>query len=152
MKETIDQILIDIKEIQEITVIKRKIENIMLILGNMKTTIVDEPEVKSKPQMQSDKYLEITIFNEFMKNYKIQVDNFNIRIDELRRLIDDILLELKKKVSEKDLKNLEGNLILIVDFLLGKFEELRIACNKKFADKNETAKNIKYLDSQVNYT
>lgn len=35
------------------------------------------------------------------------------------------------------------------EFLLSSFEELRIACNKKFADKNETAKNIKYLDTQV---
>ena len=35
------------------------------------------------------------------------------------------------------------------EYLLSKFEELRIGCMKKYADKNETAKNIRYLDAQV---
>ena len=30
-------------------------------------------------------------------------------------------------------------------------EELKIACNKKFADKNETAKNLRYLEIQVSF-
>lgn len=32
---------------------------------------------------------------------------------------------------------------------MNKLEELKNGCNKKFADKNETAKNLKYLDQQV---
>ena len=33
--------------------------------------------------------------------------------------------------------------------LLARIEELKIACNKKFADKNDTAKNLRYLEIQV---
>jgi hypothetical protein len=33
--------------------------------------------------------------------------------------------------------------------LLSKLDELRFGCNKKFADKNEVAKNLKYLEAQV---
>jgi 3-isopropylmalate/(R)-2-methylmalate dehydratase small subunit len=54
------------------------------------------------------KYVEISVYNEFLKNNKNQLDHINARIDELRKIIDEILLELKKKVNEKDLKNLEG--------------------------------------------
>jgi hypothetical protein len=111
LKEAIDQINSDLKDIQEITIIKRKIENIMQILGNLKHSNTDESEAKiSKPIMHiENKYVEISIYNEFLKNNKLQIDNINARIDELRKLIDDILLELKNKVNEKDLKNLEGN-------------------------------------------
>jgi len=79
-----------------------------------------------------------------VRNNKIQIDTINGRIDELKKMIDDILLELKKRDFGKDLKDLE-------EFLLSKFEELRIACNKKFADKNDTAKNLKYFDSQIKH-
>jgi hypothetical protein len=83
----------------------------MQILGNLKHSTSDESEVKvSKPIMPIDnKYVEISIYNEFLKSNKLQIDHINARIDELRKLIDDILLELKNKVNEKDLKNLEGN-------------------------------------------
>jgi hypothetical protein len=35
--------------------------------------------------------------------------------------------------------------------LTGRIEELKITANKKYADKNETGKNIKYLDSQIKH-
>ena len=42
-------------------------------------------------------------------------------------------------LSIEDLKN----------FILAKLEELALACNKKFADRNETANNLKYLEDQI---
>ena len=38
-----------------------------------------------------------------------------------------------------------------VDFLILKLEELKQGSTKKFADKNEMGKNIRYLDSQVKH-
>ena len=83
----------------------------MQLIGNMKNSS-DDNEIKSiKQTLPVDgKYVEITIFNEFMKNNKTNLENTNIRIDELKKLIDEILSELMKKVSDKDLKNLEGKL------------------------------------------
>ena len=38
-----------------------------------------------------------------------------------------------------------------IDFFILKFEEIKIGSAKKFADKNEVTKNIKYLDTQVKH-
>jgi hypothetical protein len=42
------------------------------------------------------------------------------------------------------MKNLE-------EILLSKVEELKINSHRKFAEKNDTQKNIKYLDTQIKY-
>lgn len=103
------------KEIKEIHIIKKKIDIIMEKLGSLKNSGTEEPEFKATKQTIpiDGKYLEISVYNEFLKNNKNQLDHINARIDELRKMIDEILLELKKKVNEKDLKNLEGKLGLI---------------------------------------
>ena len=49
---------------------------------------------------------------------------------------------MDKKANLSDLEDLKN-------FLLGKIDELAFACNKKFADKNETANNFKYLEDQI---
>ena len=49
---------------------------------------------------------------------------------------------LKQKADLSDLEDLKN-------FLLGKLDEFAIACNKKFADKNETTNNFKYLEDQL---
>ena len=84
-KETIDQIMNDMKELTEITVIKRKIDNIMQQLGNIRN-INDDHETKTvkNPLPVEGKYVEITIFNEFTKNHKLEIENINNRIDELK--------------------------------------------------------------------
>ena len=42
-----------------------------------------------------------------------------------------------------------NNFLFISEMLLLRLEELKIACNKKFADKNDSAKNLRYLEIQV---
>ena len=89
----------------------------MQIISGLKNTSNDEPsEVKTVRQTVplDGKYVEIIVYNEFLKNNKNQLDQMNARIDELRRLIDEILLELKRKVNDKDLKNLEGKLFRFI--------------------------------------
>ena len=48
----------------------------------------------------------------------------------------------KNKVNYEDLENLK---LLIFK----KIEEFKLACNKKFADKNDTANNFKILDEKI---
>ncbi len=63
-------------------------------------------------------------------------------IEKLKELINKILNMLKDKANLSDLEDLKN-------FLLGKLNEFAIACNKKFADKNETTNNFKYLEDQL---
>ena len=63
-------------------------------------------------------------------------------IEKLKNLINKNFEILKKKANLSDLEDLKN-------FLLGKIDELALACVKKFADKNETTNNFKYLEEQI---
>jgi hypothetical protein len=63
-------------------------------------------------------------------------------IEKLKNLINQIFEILKTKANLSDLEDLKN-------FLLGKIDELALACVKKFADKNETTNNFKYLEDQI---
>ena len=63
-------------------------------------------------------------------------------IEKLKELIDKIFDILKDKANFSDLEDLKK-------WLAEKLDEFAIACNKKFADKNETTNNFKYLEDQI---
>ena len=63
-------------------------------------------------------------------------------LGKLKDLINQIFDILKEKANLSDLEDLRNE-------LLGKIRELTLGCMKKFADKNETANNFKYLEDQI---
>ena len=95
-----------------------------------------------KNMENSNKFVDNQTFTEFKNQVIKEFKSTNSNFSELRRLIDEILESLKNKATYKDLKALE-------DDINAKLEELKIHFTKKFADKIETSKNIKYLDSQI---
>ena len=130
--------------------VKRKLE-----LLNSKTheceTIQQELLTKinqtsnSKTQFTgSDKYLESQKFEDFKAQIIKEFSSVNDNFTHLRRLVDSILDSLKNKPSYRDIKALEEELTI-------KFEELKVASAKKFAEKIETTKNFKYLDQQIRH-
>ena len=111
--------------------------------GKITTSLNDSSNISNLKNIEnSNKFVEIHIFNEFKNQVIKEFKSNNSNFAEFRRILDEILESLKNKATYKDLKALE-------DDLNAKIEELRLACNKKFADKIETSKNIKYLDSQI---
>ena len=66
------------------------------------------------------------------------------KIEENKRLIEEIISLMRYKISEKEIKLLE-------DFLLGKIEDLKISTKKKYCSKPETDKQIKMIEVQVKY-
>ena len=98
---------------------------------------------KNKTSVTStDKYLETIIFDNFKSQIIKEFSSVNDNFTHLRRLVDNILESLKNKPSYRDIKALEEELNL-------KYEELKVASNKKFAERIETTKNFKYLDTQI---
>ena len=98
---------------------------------------------KNKTNITSyDKYLETQIFDNFKSQIIKEFSSVNDNFTHLRRLIDNILESLKNKPSYLDIKALEEELNL-------KQEELKVASSKKFAERIETTKNFKYLDTQI---
>ena len=134
--------------IDDINWLRKKVENLsssVLSMKNSDDVVMSNSNIVSKAvPMDNSKYLEIFTFNEFNKAYKADQENSKRITDELSRYIDDIITALKSKAGDKDMKNLE-------DYLTSKIEELKLNSHKKFADKNETSKNVKYLDTQVKH-
>ena len=127
---------------EEISWLKKKVENLAASIVNLQN-IDDVNTSNIKPvQIDTGNYVQLKIFNEF-KNFSIkEFENHGNKLESLQNQIDEINVILKLKAFDKDMKKQE-------EFLLAKLEELKIACNKKFADKNETAKSLKYLELQI---
>ena len=97
---------------------------------------------KNRHNIDANKYLEIKVFEEFRSQIIKEFTNVNENFNQLRKLADSILESLNNKSSFKDIKALE-------DDILAKIEDMKLTNSKKFADRVETIKNIKYLDQQI---
>ena len=107
------------KHQDEIDYIKKRLEELFSLIQQIQNSILNLGNETGKPIIDCSQYITLFVFND----YKKEIDaKFNKLLSEL-----------------EDLKN----------FLLKKIDELAIACNKKFADKNETAKNFLYLEQQI---
>ena len=91
-----------------------------------------------------NKYVELATFNEFLKSYDNDKSKTKFQIEELRRYLNELNEIVKTKASEEDMRNFEA-------LINSKIEELRLLCNKKFADKIDTSKSLKYLDAQIKH-
>ena len=83
--------------------------------------------------------------DEFKKHKLENDEEFKKIWDEIKKikeLIDKIFNILKDKANLSDLEDLKN-------FLMEKIDELALACNKKFPDKNDTTNNFKYLEAQL---
>ena len=132
----------DVKEKYEnhqiqIDAINKRLDNLFSQLLNKQSDGIGQPI-----DIDFSQYLSK---NEFDKHKKENNDEFKKIWDEINNikdLINKIFAILDKKANLSDLENLKN-------YLLSKLEELALACNKKFADKNETANNLKYLENQI---
>jgi hypothetical protein len=110
----------------------------------LENKINQNKQSKATLSERSKKLLEIKVFEEFKTQIIKEFTNVNDNFTQIRKIIDDIKNVLKTKSSFKDLK-------LFEDELAAKMEDLRLSCTKKFADRIETYKNIKYLDQQIKH-
>ena len=96
------------------------------------------------PQINIDftQYVTKLDFEKHKKENEEEFQKIWEEIEKLKDLINQIFNILKTKANLSDLEDLKN-------FLLGKIDELALGCIKKFADKNETTNNFKYLEDQI---
>ena len=132
----------------EITRLKKKIDNLNSNLTMMSRSHNDaEPNTSMSykvVQLDNNKYVDIATFIEFKNNVSKEIEGIELTLSEIKKLIEEILFQLKAKINDTDLKNLE-------EYLMTKIEELKTGFTRKFADKLETSKNFKYLDQQIKH-
>ena len=144
MKQALNNLLNDKTVPDEIIWLKKKIDLINSHLQNFKNSddMKNSEKKISGNNIDFSRYVEMQQFLDQKSHVSSEIKALNDRIDELQRLLNDIVNALNEKLNISDFKKFE-------DLFYLKIEELKNACNKKFADKNETAKNLKYLDSQI---
>ena len=149
LKDQMETLIDDQTDHEDIQNLKRRLE----ALSNKVIEIRNKEQVTGDPngsnsnkpsQIDSSKYIDYATFNTFKAQVIKEFENVNENLLTHRRLVDELFNLMKAKTSFKDLKTLE-------DDLMAKLEELKIACSKKFADKIETNKNMKYLDQQLKH-
>ena len=95
-----------------------------------------------KINIDFSQYVSKTDFEKHKKENDEEFKKIWEEIEKLKKLIDQIFNILKTKANLSDLEDLKN-------MLLGKIDELALGCIKKFADKNETTNNFRYLEDQI---
>ena len=90
------------------------------------------------------KYFEKTDFNKYIRSLQPEQLRIDTNFEELRNLINDMGKSLTKKCNADDLKIFE-------DIMNGKFEEFKLSNSRKFADKIDTNRSMKYLETQIKH-
>ena len=88
------------------------------------------------------KYLEKEEYNENKKDVNNKFEKVRLAVENLGRNLENILDTLGHTVNEKDLINYQG-------VVKNNIDELKLFINKKYAEKNETNKTLKYLEMQI---
>ena len=145
MRDMIDRVQdISNKNMKDLSFFLRKIESLSATVLAMKEALETLSGMKQENILDATQFLEVSAFQEYMKKYSKDKDKFERNIDEIRRLFKDIAEAFNKKADGEDMKNFE----LLIN---NKIEELKLMSGNKFADKIDTGKTLKYLDTQIKY-
>lgn len=152
LKDSISTLLEDKKMIDDINWLRKKVELLSSSMSAMRTLEDDKNNSNTNlnntnnKQINFDpnKYVDNLVFLDFQKYLVKEIDSLKRFAEENKRYINDLIEAGKSKADEKDIKNLE-------EFLNSKTEEMKLGFTKKFADKTDTMKNIKYLDTQIKH-
>ena len=150
LKDQLEELESNQVENSDLQNIKRKVESIVNKLHDKEETDLESVgkntvQNKTKTTMiNSGIYLETKYFDDFKFQIVKEFNNINDNFTNTRKMLDELIESVRNRTSFKDLKALE-------DAVLSKLEDLKIACSKKFADKNETSKVVKYLDQEIKH-
>jgi hypothetical protein len=122
----------------QIDAINKRLDGIISQLLNRKNDGFEQPNI----DIDFSHYVTKNDFEKHKKENDIEFKKIWDELKNLKDLINKIFGILNNKANLSDLEDLKN-------FLLSKLEELAMACNKKFADKNDTANNLKYLEDQI---
>jgi len=157
MKNKIIDLDENFKAIEKISAFKRKLDNLAIAFEkSQKTHQSDESNAKVKVENKTvntniidknydQEFNELkTKFWELEKKLKKDLEYEKENLSEIKRQLDDLIVSITHKISEREIKILE-------EYLLGRIEDQKINNVKKFADKVEVHKSVRNLDTQIKF-
>ena len=119
--------------------ITKKIENLVGEFSMIKYNIDNHKEEKP---IDLSKYIDNHQLNEVKKDTNIKFDKIKINLEDFGRNLEEILNRLSHTPTDVDFntyQNLIKNMI----------NEIKINCNKKYCDKYDTMKTLKFLETRI---
>ena len=135
MQQFIDKIKVDMQQFI------RKIEYLSGQLNRLSNENADNDKAKGSI-IDTTKLLDLNLFNEKQKEINKKFDKIRLSFEEVARNMDDIILKLSHVPSDKDFSQFQSIIKTMI-------EELKLSLNKKYAEKTETNKSIKFLETQI---
>ena len=87
-------------------------------------------------------FLDLKTYNDNKKDINNKFEKVRLGFEDLSREIDEILSKLAHTPTDKDFSEFQNILKNMID-------ELKISSNKRYADKIETSKSIKFIETQI---
>ena len=147
IKDDNSNLQIDMKKVKDsLSFLNKKYETVILQAMNINKAQEQNEEHKNFERnnilMKFDEYVEISIFNEFIKEQTKFSEKLKKDFESYRRFYDEIIETLKKAASVQDLKNLEEYFIDLLD-------EYKDKSNKLFPKRSDVNKNFKSVELQI---
>ena len=145
LEENIERIQdISEKNNSELIFYTKKVENLTSNVVSLKAQIEDIIHKEENKLLDLTRYLEKVTFHKFLNSTQIEKKKIENNFEEIRKIINDISKTIQTKCNSEDLKVFEN-------IINNKIEELKLINIKRFADKVDTNKSMKYLDTQIRH-
>jgi len=129
------------KSLEENSFLSKKLETFANQVNRLSMQVIKNPK-EEKPVIDITKFIEIGVFEENKKDINRKFDKIRISFEDILRHIDDILDKLSHTPSDKDFAQYQ-------DIIKNMLDEYKINNNKKYADKYDTLKSFKFLETQI---
>ena len=129
------------KNKEDYIIMNKKVESLVSQIHRMSLNMNRSPK-EEKTVFDFTKFIDLNTFDENKKEINRKFDKIRISFEDILRNIEEILNRLSHTPTDKDFSQFQGVIKNMLD-------ELKISCNKKYADKYETIKNIKFLEAQI---
>ena len=132
------------KKSSEIIFYTKKVENLTANVVSMRAQIETLSNKEENKLLDLTRYLEKVAFNKYLASTQAEKKKIDNNFEEIRKIINEISDIVKTKCNSEELKIFEN-------IINNKIEELKLISNKRFADKVDTNKSMKYLDTQIRH-
>jgi len=123
LKDSLTQLLDDRKMMDDINFLRKKIEHITVSMMDMKFNEEnnfnhDPNKHQIFPQIDTSNFIDKSVFTDFRNHILKELDVSSAKLQEAKRVTEDIINLLSTKTNEKDLKFLEGIVLFIKNICL----------------------------------
>ena len=123
--------------------IVRKIEHLSGEYAKIAFGPVNEGNMNKRNSIYDfSRFVESSQFLETNKKLFLKIDNLRTKIESNQKNIEDILERLKGTPNEDDFVQYQN-------LLKAMLEDLKLSCNKRYADKIDVQKTFRYIETQI---